>query len=360
MDAMIAARLRLLLLMLPCCVAAHAASFDCAKASRPVEKAICSAPRLSADDSTLAAVYHADLDKLTSASVGLLRVDQLQWLAWVQQICRADAGTTQQPGDIAVCLQPLYTERIKQLRTAVVRRDGLSFLTRTQFLAAEETDLPAGVPRDREPHPGFGTLMATWPVADSADEDWAAWNKTVEERLMKMADTAQGGDGSNPGKPLAWNDGMADGLDVELHGRVKQVEHDRVTTGLSMTGMVHGGAHPYETWQTMTWLLEPKRALRAEDVFRADSDWKKIVAEACWKQMSTGDRKQYVFPQIKGPDAKEIQTTILDVGNWTLERDGLHISYPEYSVSPRYALMDDAVVPWSALGSATVQGFAIP
>ena len=38
---------------------AHAASFDCAKAKSPQEKAICSSPRLSAADDQLATAYKA-------------------------------------------------------------------------------------------------------------------------------------------------------------------------------------------------------------------------------------------------------------------------------------------------------------
>ncbi len=302
----------------------------------------------------MAAAYRADLAQLSSVSLGELRVDQLQWLAWVQELCHADENIML-PKEMAACLQPLYAERIKQLRTAVMRQGGLSFLMRTQYLASPET----GPAHGQGEHPGFGTLQASWPRADSSEEAWAAWNHTVEERLMKMADASQTG-GVDGGKTLAWNDEMASSQDVMLHVRIKTMEHHRVTAGLSMNGMGHGAAHPYETWHTMTWLLDQKRALRAEDVFSPNSDWKQVVAAACWQQLSTNENSKYLYEQVKGPDAKELQQVILDVGNWTLEQDGLHISYPEYAVSPRMAPMDDAVLPWGALRAVLMTGFVAP
>ena len=47
--------------------AAHAASFDCAKATRPVEKLICRDKNLNALDERLGQVYRAGLQKLPTA-----------------------------------------------------------------------------------------------------------------------------------------------------------------------------------------------------------------------------------------------------------------------------------------------------
>ena len=57
-----------------------AASFDCAKARKPVEKTICADPALSRLDEELAAAYRLALDK--SASRGAVKEWQRYWLAW--------------------------------------------------------------------------------------------------------------------------------------------------------------------------------------------------------------------------------------------------------------------------------------
>ena len=317
----------------------QAATVDCTQAANPLEHALCASSKLAAADQSLSTVYRADLAQLTSASLGLLRADQVQWLAWAQQLCHVEAGIMTPP-ELATCLQPLYTDRIKSLRKAILHRDGLTFLIRTQYLAAPET----GKLATSTPHPGFGTLLATWPIADTTDEDWQAWNHALELRLLRLTSPAD-----NTPPPTHWTGDLAAGIDATVEAHLKSMENDRVTTGLSLEAMAHGAAHAYENWETLTYLLNDHRGLRAEDVFRPDAPWKQALAEACWKQLSAGSKQQYLYEQIKGPDAKEIQQVLLNTGNWTLEPDGLHISYPEYSVSPRYALMDDALIPWNDL-----------
>ena len=110
----------------------------------------------------------------------------------------------------------------------------------------------------------------------------------------------------------------------------------------------------------MTWLLQQKRPLRADDVFQPGEAWKKTVAEACWKAIRTGEQADSLYPQVTGPSAKELQEVIADVGNWTLEHDGLHISYPEYSVAPRIAPIEDTVIAWTVLQPVLAKMFIAP
>jgi uncharacterized protein len=320
-----------------------------------VEKAICGDARLSAADSSLGVAYRTDLAQLSSISIGALRADQVQWLSWVQQLCHADDHAMQAPA-MAACLMPLYGERIKLLRGAVVRRGGLSFLTRTQYLAAPDAGSPSGL----EDHPGFGTLQASWPIADTDDDPWAAWNAAVEKRVLRMSTPTTPPPAGQPAKPLAWSDDLAAEQDTNVRALIKNIEKNRVTTGVSMDGMGHGAAHPFEMWETMTWVLDAKHILRAEDVFGATTPWKDMLADACWKQIVSGKQRANLYEQVNGPNAKQLREVIVNVGNWTLEHDGLHISYPEYSVSPRVAPMDDAVIPWNTLQNVLAPGFVEP
>ncbi len=340
-------------LLLMCLTPAHAASFDCAKAQRPVEKAICGNKKLSLADETLGHLYRDALAKLSSGSVRLLRVDQVQWLAWVQQICRANEPSTT-AASAATCLLPLYTERNKLLHTAVVRRDGVTFLTRTQYLAApNEKGSEAGE------HPGFGTLEASWPVADSVDPLWLAWSESVERSAYLMVADGDAKCKTAPNTP-AWNNSLAEEQDTQITVQVKSLEHGRATTAVNLESMGHGAAHPNEAFETHTWLLEAKRALQADDVFQAGSQWRAPVAAACWKALSTGAQKDSLYDEVKGPDAKPLQDAIGDIHNWTLEPDGLHISYPEYGVAPRASPVDDTVIPWQQIKPVLAPGFLPP
>jgi uncharacterized protein len=79
-----------------------AASFDCSKASTPIEKAICSYPELSGLDEQLASAYRAMA--LTTADQGQLKHEQRTWIAQVRNKCE-DTN----------CLALAYQNRINEL-----------------------------------------------------------------------------------------------------------------------------------------------------------------------------------------------------------------------------------------------------
>ena len=112
----------------------RAASFDCVQAQRPVEKVICGDPKLHSAAEALGRQYRADLAKLPIAGVTEMRGDQVQWLAWVQEVCVAN-DANQPVATTAKCMTAVYDERIKLLRAAVVSRGGVQFITRTQYIA---------------------------------------------------------------------------------------------------------------------------------------------------------------------------------------------------------------------------------
>lgn len=336
---------------------AHAASFPCTKAQRPVEKVICGNLKLNATDESLGRTYRVQLGRLSADGVSTARADQVQWLAWAQQVCRAN-GPTAVAAATVQCLLPLYEERTKQLRTLAVQRDGLTFLTRTQYLAEPDKET---LNKGSAEHAGFGTLQASWPAADLEDPKWMAWNQAVEADAFALAGGNGDGSAKNvaPQKPV-WTSSLAGQQDITVFGQVKSVEHNRVTTSLNTESMGQGAAHPNESFETMTWLLESGRPLRAEDVFAPASTWKRQVAAACWKAITTSEQKTYIYPEVTGPNAKPLQDVIADIRNWTLEADGLHISYPEYSVAPRVSPVEDTVLGWAQLKPVLAPGFVAP
>jgi uncharacterized protein len=78
-------------------------SFDCAKASLPVERLICASPELSGLDEMLGRSYAVAVDKLAEAGA-CLRIDQTRWLRTVRNACADDA-----------CLQRAYRLRLGEL-----------------------------------------------------------------------------------------------------------------------------------------------------------------------------------------------------------------------------------------------------
>lgn len=82
--------------------AAHAASFDCAKAATSIEKTICSDDQISALDNQLMQSYKKSMS--TSANADALKSEQRSWLANVRNKCQD-----------AACLRQAYTYRISSL-----------------------------------------------------------------------------------------------------------------------------------------------------------------------------------------------------------------------------------------------------
>lgn len=84
---------------------ANSASFDCAKASSPLEKAICSNPNLSALDDQMAQAYKDARAK--SSNQDQLKSDQIAWIKGARQ-CASDLA----------CIEKSYKERLATLGAA--------------------------------------------------------------------------------------------------------------------------------------------------------------------------------------------------------------------------------------------------
>ncbi|GEM_PF-1751314 len=91
--------------------AAQAASFDCAKASTAVEKAVCAEAQLNDADARLGRLY----SKLYSKTNGTADKDSLKETqrAWLQQRARCDNPTN--PAGMNACLLEVYQQRIQAL-----------------------------------------------------------------------------------------------------------------------------------------------------------------------------------------------------------------------------------------------------
>ncbi len=82
-----------------------AQSFDCAKASTPVEKQICADPNLGLMDSELGSVYGKLMRSLGEEAASTLRKGER---AWLHQRDACDTRTTE-------CVTDLYAQRLRQL-----------------------------------------------------------------------------------------------------------------------------------------------------------------------------------------------------------------------------------------------------
>lgn len=84
-------------------------SYDCAKATREMDRAICYSPSLAALDVQLGQAYRATLQKLTAEKKKELQNQQREWLAQREKQCTIYKWWVD-------CLKDLYTKRIADLK----------------------------------------------------------------------------------------------------------------------------------------------------------------------------------------------------------------------------------------------------
>lgn len=94
--------------------AAHAASFNCAKAASRVEKLICANHEVSLLDGELGDLYYYRMNRASASSAEkeLIRSEQKKWLKSVRDVCK----------DVA-CLRAAYETRLGQLTVTDIHQD---------------------------------------------------------------------------------------------------------------------------------------------------------------------------------------------------------------------------------------------
>jgi uncharacterized protein len=338
-----------LVLLLLASGAAQAASFDCAKARTPQEKTICASPGLSQADDKMAAAYKDVLAAVPREITTKVREDQRLWLRWIAVECPADenAGESERRETLAECLLRNYQSRTEDLRHMILRKGGVTFVSRSINLTWP--DAPGESPGSEEIH-GYGTMKATWPQSTNDTAEWKAWNNAVEAATQSLAAVPEG-KSSPSGK---WLEKWAADGDSEVGATVGLVSEELVTASVGIEGMGHSAGHPSEDGFEFNWLLKEKRELLPEDVFQKDSGWQKTIEALCSKELQQPNAGLYDDWE------KALPKVVLDSRNWQLDGKGLTIYFPEYTVSPRVYPAGPVTIPWTTLKPFLQPSFAVP
>ena len=115
---------------------AMAASFDCSKAAKPVEKIICTNAPLSQADEALAREYKRLMDALPAALKPVLQKGQRSWIVYAPLNCSSDGrGAIGKPAEFAQCLTQEYQQRIRTLQGQPVQIGPFSAMQADEFQA---------------------------------------------------------------------------------------------------------------------------------------------------------------------------------------------------------------------------------
>ena len=335
------------------CATLHAASFDCAKAKTPQEKAICASLALSTADEQMAAAYHAWLVAAEPQWTAGIRDSQRTWLNARQAQCGAELSL----GQMQTCLSDAYRARIGDLGQMVQRLGGVTFVWRAITLTApdEPGENPVGAP---EVNPGFGTLGASWPQSTAGTPEWAAWNEAIEDATRKSAQST--GD-SAAVEPSQWK--AAADVDSETTVSIGTVGEQLAAATIATLWDGHG-AHPDNGSVEFNWLLKQKRALRPEDIFLPTSGWDKWLQgrldQYLHQALDAGLNQDYQSFLPPGEMQKVLQGIVINPNSWTLDGRGLTIVFQPYEVACYACTPSPVTIPWTDLKPYLQPGFVLP
>jgi uncharacterized protein len=332
---------------------AHAASFDCGKAKSPREKAVCASPALSAADSQLNAAYQTLLTLAPKEIVAQIREGQRQWLRNLPITCadRPDAV----PGLLERCLGDAYRERISILQHTVSYQGGVEFYWKSIALTAPDSPETAAGDRDRGASSESGTLNASWPQALVPTPPWQAWNRAMEDAARDLASQGNAKPGGN------WKQEWAVDIDNDVSVSMNIVTRDLVAATLSNQWYSHGAAHPNITTIQFNWLLNSRRELRPDDVFRPDSGWASFLEQRCMKDLKAQFGPDY--PQSEwapGYIEKVLHDVVTHSQTWQLSADAFTIPFDAGTVACHACGAQPVVIPWTELKRMLQPTFAIP
>lgn len=94
----------------------YSASFDCAKAKSPIEKAICSDSELGSLDEQLGHIYTSLRNNLSESAKAKLRLHQTTWIKSLSTDCSAEIKG-KDIKKLAACLNASYKSRVDLLET---------------------------------------------------------------------------------------------------------------------------------------------------------------------------------------------------------------------------------------------------
>jgi uncharacterized protein len=297
-----------------------AASFDCAKASRPHERLICSTPALSAADDELSAAYRAAVERSPEAARAPLRQGQREWIPYLPALCSDDGKgrVFKDRKEAAGCLLNGYRERIALLGRIPETVGPFAVVPAQRFRILDADRSAAGF-RPVAVHT-LDRPFVTGPDAAAAD--------------FLNAEAA----GITAGVPT--DDRTSDsGVTVAL----SMPRPGLATLTISSEFYGHGAAHPISAASFRHLRLDERRPLVFADVFASPA------AVAVLKTLVLSELRRQAGDDLFDDIDEAVEKRVADPEAWTFEPEGLSILFNVYEIAPYAAGPQSATVPWIAI-----------
>lgn len=299
--------------------AAAQPSFDCAKASTVVERAICADAKLAQADRDLATVYGALWGRLTGAARDHLAQDQLRWLANRAKACTGVAE------DVARCVRQRYVSRIATLKAE--SEGPYPFVSEQALVRSGKVGTTRYV------------IDASYPEFDRPNVDFSAVNKAFATAAQKGADDAvPGSDSGGPGIDQIWTY-----LQSFQLFRPAPTSVSVATTFYVFTGGAHGSSGVTATLVD----LHTGRSVAPADVFVTGSEWKRTITEITKADLKRQFVERPGFPEALEPAA--FDKLMDDPERYLFKADALEIIFNQYDVAAYVMGRYTVDIPYSRL-----------
>jgi uncharacterized protein len=313
---------------------AAAASFDCAKAQSPFEKAICSSPEISAQDEILAKAYQTALGGLSADAASEIKSAQRAWLSYAEHSCSDDAQPI--PGNYTdeqkQCLAAVYRDRIGDLEASRMQ-GGYRFYPIDRYLVEKDTQaLPEDFSKvaDRQ----FQIVKI-----DGTDDVATAFNAAIDTIIAGTPDIFEPGTTT-----LEGSDGTADD---DTSTKVSAVTNQRISLQTNEYWYGHGAAHGNYFITNRHFLLNEKRLLEASDIFEGDG-WQEKLG-----QLALDGIKAKLGEDFYATSDDDVKAVAADPLRWDFSDEGLIIQFNIYEVTAYAMGAPTLTIPWGDLSAIT-------
>ncbi len=294
-------------------------SFDCAKASNAIERAVCKDPALGKADRELSSLYSALLNRLSGPAKESLQKGQL---AWVANRNRACASTDAE--EVQACVKRRYETRIADLKAS---GSGTYPFVETQWIES----------RGKVGKISYAIDIA-YPRFAGKGADFSAVNKAYAEAATTQARETTPAADADADRQQQWS--------AEGGYALYRPGAEAITVASSFWAFT-GGAHGYGSVSCQLVDLKTGRKVEPAGVFAAGSRWlEEIVAIA-----GADLKKQFVenpgFDDALRP--AELTKTLRDGGHYCWQAGRLQLYFNQYEVGPYAAGPYTVDIPYSKL-----------
>jgi len=302
--------------------AAQAASFDCAKASSQVEKAICANPDLSRTDEVLARAYATALGGLSDAAKQAMQASQREWLGFAALACTVDAKpfTAAPTEDQQGCLNSVYRSRIGELGQSRMEGDWRVY-PKTSYSLVDDPD--------PDSYQGVATKEISSPRIDEESPLAASFNA-----LMEAADKAAQPDPKGEDYLTA---------DTMVTTTISSVASHRISLATDTYWMGHGAAHGNYAITYAHYLTDEGRMMTAKDLFTG-TGW-----EAALGKLALDELDRTIEGGIWEESRADVPKVAADPSRWIFGGEGLEIIFQPYEVTAYAAGAPTVTIGWDKL-----------